>query len=105
MNFQNNDLVDGNVKEFYNLLDKGYRVIQAILRFYQKAIQPIFASVLRNFNALEGLCISEIASDRSGNERGVKCVKHSGFISNGLEKNQSYERMNNVWKVFAFQCN
>ena len=47
MNFQNNDLVDGNVEEFYNLLDKGYRVIQAILRFYQKVIQPIFASMLK----------------------------------------------------------
>ena len=105
MNFQNNDLVDGNIEEFYNLLDKGYRVIQAILRFYQKVIQPIFASMLRNFNALEGLCISEIASDRLGNERGVKCVKHSGFISNGIGKNQSYERMNDVWKVFSFQCN
>ena len=99
-----NDLVDRNVKEFYNLLDKGYRVIQTILRFNQKAVQPIFASVMRSFNALEDLCISEIASDRSGNERGVKCVKYSVFISNSLKIIKATKRRTTFGKRFRFNA-
>jgi hypothetical protein len=103
--FQNKDLVNGIVKEFHNILDKGYRVIQAIYRYFQKAIQPIFSTMGFGFKGIEGLCIAEVASDRSGNERAVKCVKQSNFITDGLHSNQSFSRMNNVWKAFAFQCN
>jgi hypothetical protein len=103
--FQRCDLVNGDVKEVNNILDKGYRVVQAMIRYSQKVTQPIFASLLRNFRGTEGLCIAEIASDRSGNERAVRCVKQSGYISRGIDRNQSFERMNNVWKAFSFQCN
>ena len=103
--FQKSDLVDGEIKEVNNILDKGYRVVQAMIRYSQKVIQPIFASPLRNFRGKEGLCIAEIASDRSGNERAVRCVKQSGYISRGIDRNQSFERMNNVWQAFSFQCN
>ena len=65
------------VIEFVNILDKGYRVTQAALEQKQKVIQPIFASESRDFYSKESLCISEVASDRSGNERAVKFIKRS----------------------------
>ena len=71
----------------------------------QRVVQPIFATESRSFTGQEGLCVSEVASDRSGNERAVKCVKLSGFLSTGADKSQSFVRLNDVWKAFAFQIN
>ena len=65
--FQNNDLVNGEIKLFHNVLDKGYRATQHILRNNQKIIQPIYSLDGRGFTGDEGLCISEVASDRSDN--------------------------------------
>ena len=103
--FQDKDLVNGVVKEFHNILEKGYMLIQAIYRYCQKVIQPIFSPMGFGFKGIEGLYIAEVASDRSGNQRAVKCVKQSNFITDGLHSNQSFSRMNKVWKAFAFQCN
>ena len=65
---------------------------------------PVFSVSRRGFRKSEGLCISEIVSNRFGNERAV-ALKRSGFISDGLEPRASFERMNNVWNAFSSQCN
>ena len=87
------------------MLDKGFQIVQPAIKYKQKIIQPIFASSERDFCGNESLCISEVASDRSGNERAVKCVKRSGYITKGLESHQSYKRMDKVWLAFLFQTN
>ena len=103
--FQKIDLVNGDIKSFCNTLDKGCRVTHHILRNFQTVIQPRFSKGNQNFKGIEGLCISEVASDRSGNERAVKCVKLSGYLADGAHKHQYFIRVNNVWKAFAFQIN
>ena len=57
------------------------------------------------FTVSEGFCIAEVASDRSGNERAVKHVKLSSFLSDGLHHYQSFVRVNEVWTAFDFQIN
>ena len=47
--FQDEDLVNGEVKEFVNMLDKGFRIVQPAIKYKQKIIQPIFASSERDF--------------------------------------------------------
>ena len=50
----------------------------------QKAIQPIFSSIGFGFKGIEGLCITEVAWDKSGNERADTCVKQAKFITDGV---------------------
>ena len=57
------------------------------------------------FSGIEGLCTSEVVSDRSGNERAVSVAKRSNYLKRGLDHNQSFDRMNESWKAFSFQCN
>ena len=99
------DLVHDEIVSFHNVLDKGCRVTQHILRNNQKIIQPICSVDGRGLAGDEGLCISEVASDRSGNERAVKCIKQSDYLTNGLNHHQSFDRVNTVWKSFGFQSN
>ena len=47
---------------------------------------------------MKGLRISEISSDRSGDERAVNVVKCSNVINDGAECDESFERMDIVWK-------
>ena len=94
--YQEMDLVNGEVKPFFNMLDKGFRVVQKTLERNQKIIQPIFTSSERNFYRNESLCISEVASDQSGNKRAVRCIKCAGYITKGLETHQNFERINKV---------
>ena len=68
-----------------------------------KVIQPKFSKLLRNFAGVDSLFISEAASGRPGNERAVKIVKRSHFISSGMCLNQFFKRMSSTWKSFAFQ--
>ena len=93
------------MKPFFNMLDKGHRATQHVLQNQQKIIQPKFSKDKNNFTGLEALCISEVASDRSGNERAVRCVKRSGCLAGGIKQNQSFDRVNDVWKAFGFQIN
>ena len=67
--FQKKYLVRGEMKPFHNILDKGYRVTQHVLQNNQKTTQPKHSKDGCDFTGDEGLCISEVASDRSGNER------------------------------------
>ena len=40
--------------------------------------------------------MSEIDSDRSGNEKAVNVVKRSNFITDGIECSEGFVRMDNV---------
>jgi len=103
--FQDEDLVDGKLVKFVNYLDKGYRVTREIHAHDQKVVQPIYVSNKVGFSFEDGLCSSEVASDRSGNERAVRLAKLSDFLTDGVHNNQSFERMNIFWKCFNFLTN
>ena len=84
--FHNEDLVNGKVKPFHNILDKSYRVAQSALSNNERVIQPIFTKTGHGFSQLNRLCISEIVLDRSGNEQATNVVKRSGFCLIVLSK-------------------
>ena len=65
----------------------------------------MFSRNKQNFKGEEGLCISEVAPDRSGNEHAVKCVKSSRYLADDVHMRQSFLRAKNVWKAFAIQIN
>jgi len=65
---------------FLNILDKGYRCLLAAWRaWWQLMLQPDFAKSDRHFNSHEVLQSAGVATDRSGNERGVNVSKRSGL--------------------------
>ena len=100
------DLVNGVNLPFSIIFDKGYRCVLAAHRAGgQECIQPIFARSDRRFNDRETVISSSIASDRSGNERGVKLAKKAGFIKRGLTSAGSPERLNYAWLAWSFQTN
>ena len=100
--FQNEDLVNDSIKQFHSILVKYYRVERSTLSSNQRVIQPIFAKSGHSFSQLEGLCISEIASDRSGNERVVRLSKQSGYINRGVQPAGSLLWMDNAWMAWSF---
>ena len=69
----------------------------------QLTLQPTFAKSDRGFRRQETLSSAIVASDRSGNERAGRLCKLSGYISRGLDNNQSFERMHKVWLCWGFQ--
>ena len=74
--FCKNDLVNNKILPFTNFLDKGYRVtIVAWREGKQKICQPVFARSDEKFTGEETLLSASVASDRSGNERGVGVSK------------------------------
>ena len=56
---------------FINILDRGYRSTQVAWKKGQFVLQPIFIKCDRKFSTKDMLRASEVAADRSGNERGV----------------------------------
>lgn len=105
LHFQRSDLFEGEMKPTHNILDKGYRISQETARNHQFIIQPNFTNAAQKFKGEEILCIAEIASDRSANERGVRVLKRSAYITDGVESSASFERMEKVTKAFSFRCN
>ena len=100
------DLVDGEILPFSIIFDKGYRCVLAAYRAGgQECIQPIFARSDRRFMTRETIISASVATDRSGNERGVKLAKKSGFIKRGLTSAGSPERLNYAWLAWSFQTN
>jgi DDE superfamily endonuclease len=88
------------------LLDKGFRVnIEAFKEGGQMVVQPAFASADRRFRASETIQIADVAHDRSGNERGVRVMKYSGYIKHGLHQGGRAERLCKVWLAWGFQAN
>ena len=104
--FQTNDTVDGEVKPFMNIYDKGYRAKMAAYKAgKQEVLQPDWAESDRRFNRTETLGSASVASDRGGNERSVNVSKRAGYISRGFQPNMCPVRMNKAWRTWGFQTN
>lgn len=104
--FAENDLVDGKVIPFTMILDKGYRIVRAAFKHgKQECIQPMFAESDTTFTSGDMNYSATVASDRSGNERGVKLSKLSGAVKKGLNPRASPIRLNNIWEAWSFQTN
>ena len=67
--FQDEHLVDREAKEHRTITDKGFMIALEAFFHKQKVIQPTFSKNGLAFAGMEGLCVSEVASYRSGNER------------------------------------
>jgi hypothetical protein len=88
------------------ILDKGYRiVVDAFNEGGHFTLQPIFAEYDRHFTTWETLHTSSVASDRSGNERAVRYLKISDYVSKGLICNESVDRVCNTWLAWGYQVN
>ena len=104
--FAKQDKVDGKHISFTNILDKGYRVnVPAWRAGRQEVIQPTFATSDRKFSGRETIHTADVASTRSGNERGVNRSKQSGYIRRGIKQNASTTAMDDVWLCWSFQTN
>ena len=104
--FAESDLVNDKVLPFSNVFDKGYRcILDAHRAGNQECIQPIFAKCDRRFAGKETVSSASVASDRSGNERGVNLSKKAGYIKRGLVPGGCPKRLNNVWMAWGFQVN
>ena len=68
------DTYDADTKDYpwINILDKGYRVVEAAWREgRQFVLQPTFAKADKKFTSDEKIRSSAVASDRGENERAV----------------------------------
>jgi hypothetical protein len=91
---------------FTLMLDRGYRVtIKAHNEGGHYVLQPIFSDVDRQFTTEETHISSTVATDRSGNERAVKYLKHSDHITKGLRGNACSNRLSNTGLGWGYQVN
>jgi DDE superfamily endonuclease len=91
---------------FTIICDRGFLItVTAFQHGGQLVIQPVFAKKHERFTDHEMKISAAIAKDRSGNERGVRIMKLSGYISQGLLPNESVTRLSNVWLCWGFQSN
>ena len=112
-NFAKSDLVELEVGSdmfevlpFTNVYDKGYRAKAVAWKCgRQHVIQPDWAESDKHFSRSQTLRSASIATDRSGNERGVKVCKRSWFIMRGFTPNMSPTLINNAWTTWSFQAN
>ena len=99
---------DPDTKEYQwiNILDKGYRVVEAAWREgRQFVLQPTFAKADKKFKGKETIRSSTVASDRGGNERAVRLSKMCGFLENGMEPAQNMNIVCEAWLGWGFVCN
>ena len=74
--FQNIDLVEGQVIPFLNIYDKGYRAkMVAWKNGKQKVLQPYYANSDCRFNRIYSPASASIACDRGGNKRSTICQR------------------------------
>jgi hypothetical protein len=91
---------------FTNVFDKGYRNrLVAWQAGGQLTLQPTFAKSDRKFRREDTLSSAVVAADRSGNERAVRLSKMSAYLNDGMENNQSIERIHLAWIDWGFQVN
>jgi hypothetical protein len=91
---------------FTIVLDKGYRVVlDAWNAGGHFVLQPIFAQSDRHFTTDETLLSSTVATDRAGNERAVRYMKISDYVSKGLLSSESVHRLCDTWLAWGFQVN
>jgi hypothetical protein len=104
--FQETDLVDGKVKKFHNVYDRGYRAKMATWQCgKQMAVQPPNAKSDKRFKGKQTLYTGIIAHDRSGNERSVNVSKRSSLFKRGFQIGMSPKRFNYAWRSWAFRSN
>ncbi|KAL9182228.1 hypothetical protein ACHAXT_012880 [Thalassiosira profunda] len=104
--FQETDLVNGEVKPFLNVLDRGYRVTYAAHQTGgQMVLQPPGSKSERRFKGRETVFAACVAHDRSGNERGVNVSKRAGLFKRGFKQGMNAERFNAAWRTWGFQAN
>lgn len=97
---------DNKEIKFHILMDKGYRITyQAHEEGGQMVIQPNFAKSDERFSAFQTMRSAAVATDRSGNERAVKYMKHCEYISSGLKAGEDSRRLADVWLCWGFQQN
>ena len=88
------------------MLDKGYRVnVPAWRAGKQEVIQPTFAASDKKFSAMDTIHTADVATSRSGNERGVNVSKRSGYIQRGIRPNANAGTMDDVWLTWSFASN
>lgn len=98
--------IDNNNVQWVNVLDKGYRVVEAAWRAgRQFVLQPSFAHSDQKFNTEETIRSAAVASDRGGNECAVCLAKMSGYLINGMNPNQNIDVLCEVWLCWGFICN
>jgi DDE superfamily endonuclease len=91
---------------FTMILDKGYRINTVAWKSGgQLVLQPSFAKSDKKFTSRETIRNAAVASDRAANERAVRLSKLCGFFRNGLRQHECPIRLNEVWFLWAFQCN
>ena len=104
--FSRMDLVDGKHIPFVVILDKGYRsTVAAWMAGNQLVLQPDFKKSDKKFRGKETISSAGVATDRSGNERGVKYSKASGILARGMKPKNDFVMMDDIWLAWAFQIN
>jgi hypothetical protein len=94
------------VLPFTNVYDKGYRAKKIAWKCgRQLVLQPEWAESDKRFSRKETLLSASVATDRSGNERGVNVSKRSWFVSRGFTPNMNPQLINNAWTTWSFQAN
>jgi DDE superfamily endonuclease len=90
-----------------NMLDKGYRNLggYAYKCGKQLVVQPTYMKSDRRFSQYDTLRTSSVAAVRAANERAVKYMKNSKYISSGLQANEGCVRLCNVWLCWGFVTN
>jgi len=97
---------DEKIKSFVIVLDKGYRITLDAKDCLQLVLQPVFASSDQQFTSNNLLLSAGVAVIRSGNERGVRYMKHSWIVSRGIKHgNFDLAVVDDLWMAWGFQVN
>jgi hypothetical protein len=88
------------------ICDRGFLIaLSAFKAGRQIVIQPTFSIKHTKFTDYETIRTAAVAKDRSGNERGVRVMKLSDFISQGMLPNENTHKLSDVWRCWGFQSN
>jgi hypothetical protein len=86
--------------------DRGFLITLSAFRAGgQIVIQPAFSKPKQRFTDRESGRSAMVAGDRSGNERAVRFMKLSGYVSQGKFPNECVDRLSDVWLCWGFQTN
>ena len=77
-----------------------------VQQYNQNSWQPIFAKSDEQFQRNNLLLSARVAVNRSGNERGVKYMKHSWVVWQGIKHgNFDLTTIDDIWLAWGFQVN
>ena len=77
--------MNNTVLPFLLVFDKGYRISALARQYDQNCRQPIFAKSNEKFRRDDLLLSASVAVNRSGNEQGVKYMKHLWIVRRGIK--------------------